>query len=36
MTRSKYTIEDTSEYIQAILKGDTNAVMFKTAGNLKR
>ena len=36
VTRTKYTIEDTQAFIKAIMKGDTNAVMFRTAGNLKR
>jgi len=34
--RAKYTVEDSVSFAQDLLKGDTNAVMFKVAGNLKR
>jgi hypothetical protein len=34
--RSQYTVEDTYEYLLDIINGRENAVIFKTAGFVKR
>lgn len=36
VTRARYTVEDCISFCLDIKRGDTNAVMFKTAGCLKR